>query len=308
MLTNFLTVLEQVVILFLLMALGFLFNKSGKLSRETCGKLSDIVGTRVAPCVIVKSFIRTYDPAQLRYLLYALGLSLLIHTVMAILSKVVLRHSDRKKRSVMVFASVFSNAGFIALPLAEALLGADGVFYSAAYIVIFNIFMWSFGILEMSGDRSMVTPKKLLVSPGIIGVVIGMLLFITSFRPPYAAMAVLEHVSALNVPLPMFIVGYYLAEADILHAFRNRELYFPMILRLLLFPALALGLLMLLRIDSTLSLTLLISVSAPVGATCSMFSEKFGGDTELSVKLVAVSTLLSILTMPVLVALAQSLL
>ena len=80
------------------MGLGFLFNKSGKLSRETCGKLSDIVVTVVAPCVIVKSFIRTYDPDKLRSLLYALALSLLIHAVMAILSKAVLRHGDRKKR------------------------------------------------------------------------------------------------------------------------------------------------------------------------------------------------------------------
>ncbi len=305
MIENFISVFEQVLILFVLMAFGFIFNKTKKLNRETCKAISDIVVTFVAPCVIIKSFIRNYETHMLKMLCIALALSVVLHILMIIVSKLLLKADDEKKRRVLTFASVFSNAGFIALPLQEQLLGGDGVFYGAAYIVIFNIAMWSFGVAEMSGDRSAVTLKKLLISPGIIGVVVGVILFVFSIKPPMVVYSVIDYVAALNVPLPMFIVGYYLADADLLRAFKDRSLYFCMILRLLLYPILTIILLKLLHIDNTLLTALAISVSAPVGATASMFSEKFGGDTEFSVKLVAISTLLSIITMPIMVAIAR---
>ena len=305
MIENFISVFEQVLILFILMALGFIFNKTKKLNKETCKSISDIVVTFVAPCVIIKSFIREYEPEMMKMLCVALALSVGVHILMIIVSKVVLRASEEKKRRVLTFAAVFSNAGFIALPLQEQLLGGDGVFYGAAYIVIFNIALWSFGVAEMSGNRSAVTLKKLLVSPGIIGVVVGVILFAFSIKPPVVIYSVIDYVAALNVPLPMFIVGYYLAEADLRRALKERSLYFCILLRLILYPIFTMILLWMLNIDNTLLTALAISISAPVGATVSMFSEKFGGDTDLSVKLVAISTLLSIITMPIIVAVAK---
>jgi len=305
MLENFIRVFEQVLILFLLMGFGFLFNKTKKLSKQTCKYISDIVVMFVAPCVIVKSFIRKFDQNMLKILVVSLFLSFILHIGMIIISKLVLHSFDEKKRRVMTFGAVFSNAGFVALPLCEAILGGDGVFYCAAYLVVFNIMMWSFGVVEMSGDRAMISPAKLLFSPGIIGIVIGIILFLFSIRPPMVIRTVIDYMSALNVPLPMFIVGYYLAEVDVLNALKDIKIYLCMGLRLVAFPLITILLLNLLNTDSTLGITLAIAVSAPVGATTSMFSEKFDADTALSVKLVAVSTILSILTMPVIIAFAQ---
>lgn len=306
MLQNFLTVFGQVLILFLLMAFGFVFNKTGKLKRETCKALSDIIVVFVAPCVIIKSFIRDYSPDMLINLLIAIGLSAALHIVMIVASKLIFRKAEDKKRRVLTFASVFSNAGFIALPLQEAILGADGVFYGAAYVAVFNIVLWSFGIVEMSGDKSLITPKKLLISPGIIGVVIGVILFVFSFKPPEVITSVIGHISALNLPIPMFVVGFYLAQTNIFKALKNSNLYLCLLLRLILYPLAALLVLRLLNVDSTLAISLILAVCAPVGATATMFSEKFSGDTELSVELVSISTLFSMLTMPLITAFSQT--
>ena len=184
MIDNLFTVFQQVLILFLLMGAGYIFNKAKVLDKNSCKKISDIVVTYVAPCVIIKSFIRDYDASMMKMLFLALAFSALLHVFMIASSKLVIKMPDDKKRRVAVYATVFSNAGFVALPLQEAILGGDGVFYGAAYIVIFNIAMWSFGVVEMSGDKTMVTPKKLLVSPGIIGVVVGVIIFAFSIKPP----------------------------------------------------------------------------------------------------------------------------
>ena len=306
MIRNFLTVFGQVAILFLLMMFGYIFNKTGKLNRETCKALSDIVVVFVAPCVIIKSFIRDYDPGMLKNLLIAVALSAAFHLLMIIISKAVFKKSEEKKRRVLNFASVFSNAGFVALPLQEAILGNDGVFYGAAYLAVFNVFLWSFGIVEMSGDKSLITPKKLLVSPGIIGITAGVVLFLLSYKPPEVITSTIGYVSALNLPIPMFIVGYYLAQTDMAQALKNSKLYLCLFLRLIFYPLAALLILKLLNIESTLAVSLILGVCAPVGATAAMFSEKFDGDTNLSVELVAVSTLISLLTMPLVTAFCQT--
>lgn len=308
MLQNFLTVFEQVMVLFLLMALGFVFNKTGKLNQNTCKALSDIIVVFVAPCVIVKSFIMEYDPDMLMNLLIAIGISAALHIAMFVISKVVFCRSEEKKRRILTFASVFSNAGFIAIPLQKVILGDVGVFYGAAYLAVFNIFLWSFGIVEMSGDKSLITPKKLLVSPGIIGIVIGVVLFMLSYEPPTVITSVIGHISALNLPIPMFIVGYYIAQTNIFKALKNYRMYLCLLLRLILYPLAALLVFKLLDIDSTLAVSLILAVCAPVGATATMFSEKFDGDTKLSVELVSISTLFSMLTMPLITALSQTVL
>ncbi|MCR4718015.1 MAG: AEC family transporter [Firmicutes bacterium] len=306
MIQNFMTVFGQVMVLFLLMGLGVILNKTGRLNREICKALSDIVVVFVAPCVIIKSFIRDYNLNMLKNLLIAILLSCVLHILMIVISKMAFREDEGKKRRVLTFASVFSNAGFISIPLQEAILGTDGVFYGAAYLAIFNIFLWSFGIVEMSGDKSLITPKKLLVSPGIIGILIGVILFAFSIKPPMVITSVIGHISALNLPIPMFIVGYYIAETDIFRAIKNSKLYLCLFLRLILYPIAALLLFKLLNIDNMLAVSLILSVCAPVGATATMFSEKFDGDTALSVELVSISTLFSLITMPIITAFCQT--
>lgn len=304
-LSNFLTVGEQVLVLFLLIAVGFLCNKGNLLSKEGNKRISDLVVIVVAPCVIIKSFLREFNSQMLTMLLMALLIAAVAHAVMYLLTSLLVREKSEQRRRVLQFGSIFSNAGFIALPLQEALLGPDGVFFGAAYLVMFNIFAWSLGVCMMTGDRSKITVKKILFSPGIIGVVIGMIVFVSSIQLPDVITTTLTHISNLNTPLPMIVVGYYLAETNLLQALKDKGNYLCMAIRLLVFPLLALGIMYLCGVRDAMLVSMVVAMSAPVAAMTTMFCEKFGADTILSVQLVSLSTLFSMVTMPVIVALSQ---
>ena len=304
-LLNFLKVGEQVLVLFLLIAVGFLCNKGKLLTKEANKRISDLVVIVVVPCVIIKSFLREFNPQMLTQLLLALFVAALSHIAMIFLCRLFIRDKDEQRRRVLQFGAMFSNAGFMAIPLQEALLGANGVFFGAAYLVMFYIFSWSWGVFLMTGDRSKITVKKVLVTPGVIGVVLGMILFVSSVKLPNVITTTLTHISNLNTPLPMIVVGYYLAESNLLEALKDKGNYICTGLRLILFPLLTLGILYLCGIRGDILMSMVIAISAPVAAMTTMFSEKFGANTILSVQLVSLSTVLSLITMPVIVALAQ---
>lgn len=304
---KFIVVASQVAVLFLLMLVGVICNKAKLLTKEANKRISDLVVIIVAPCVIIKSFIREFDPKMLKLLGIALLIAFLSHAVMILLSYLLIKDKDASRRKVMVFGSVFSNAGFVALPLQEALLGADGVFFGAAYLVVFNILLWSWGVSHMSGDKGKMTFSKILFSPGIIGIVVGMIIFIFSLKIPEVINTTLTHIAALNTPLPMIVVGYYLAQTDFKKAIKDYKSYICMFLRLILFPLLALFIFYICGVDKNMLVAMIIAISSPVGATATMFSEKFSKDTVLSVQLVSVTTLLSMITMPFIVGLAQTL-
>lgn len=304
--SNFLTVGSQVLILFLLMLIGFACNKTKILNEEANKRISDLVVILVTPCVIIQSFQREFDERLLFQICVALLISLIVHLAMILAVHIIFKSQPDKSRRVLKFASVFSNAGFIALPLQSALLGADGVLMGAAYLVVFNIMLWSYGITLMSGDKTMITPKKLLFSPGIIGVVIGMIVFIFSIKIPQVISSTIGYMAALNVPLPMIVVGYYLAKTNVLEVFRDIQSIKCIFVRLIVFPVVTLALLYMCGVRGTMLCSMVIAMSAPVGATTTMFSEKFDADTQLSVKLISLSTLLSIITMPIIVGVTQT--
>ena len=214
---------------------------------------------------------------------------------------------EEARERVLRFGVVFSNAGYMAIPLQKALLGEDGVFYGAAYVAVFNLVLWSYGVMAMSGDRKALSARRLLLNPGVIGLAAGLLLFFTGIRLPAFLEAPVGHLAALNTPLPMLIVGFYLADADLKSTVRDKRLIASMGLRLLAVPLLTLGLLYLCGMRGALLTACVIAASAPAAAATTMFATRYGQDARLSVNLVALSTLCSMLTMPLVVGAAKAL-
>ena len=193
----------------------------------------------------------------------------------------------------------------MSLPLQQSIVGDIGVFYGSAYIAIFNLFVWSYGITHMSGDKKYMTPKKLIINPGIIGLTIGLIIFLFSIPTPKILNETVFYIASLNTPLPMIIIGYHLANSNILNGLKNIKCLFAILLRLFVFPILALAIMYICKIRGDMLVSSLISCSAPVAAITTMFSAKFGRDTSLSVNLVSLSTILSLISMPLLITFAQ---
>lgn len=303
----FLTVSEQVVVLFILIAVGFVCGKIGFMSESTAKNITDIVLYFVTPCVIINAYQVDFDPE----ILINLGITALcaigVHIVSIIIVTLVFRGKDENKNAVLRFGTVFSNCGFMSLPLQQAIIGQEGVLYGAAFVGIFNIFLWTYGVICMSGDKKGISPKSLLLNPGILGVVIALVFFLISFRLPNVIAKPVEYLASLNTPLPMFIIGFYLSNSKISAGLKDKNAWLSALVRLLIIPVICISIIYFIGIRDNILITVAIAVSAPIAATTTMFATKFNRDIELSVNLVSLTTILSIVTMSCIVAITQML-
>lgn len=300
----FINVTVQVVILFILILVGVVLAKAKILNEAACKGMTDVVLNIATPCVIIKSFIREFDKASLKTLLLSFIIAIVSHLFFIIISHLLIKDNDKAREKVLRFGIVFANCGYMSLPLQQALLGDEGVFIASAYVAIFNVFMWSYGLALMGGKEN-INAKKVVLNPGIIAVSIGMVIFLLSIPVPSIISEPIGYFAGLNTPLPMIIIGYYLTKSDIFKTFKNLKCIWAMVLRLIILPLAAVVILRLCNVTGTMLISSAISICSPMAAATTMFSARFGADTEASANLVSVSTLVSIITMPLIVTLAQ---
>lgn len=305
MFASFAHVGTQVLVLFILIAVGVLLSRLGLITDAGARTMTDVVLYAVTPCVIVNAFQREYRPALLHGLLITLLAAFLTLLFSVLLAELLYRKRDLSRGVVLKFALVFSNCGFMALPLQQAVLGDDGVFYGAAYVAVFNIFMWTYGLIAMSRKTNLRDALKAVVNPGVIGTLVGVILFVFSVRLPDVLLSPVSMLAALNTPVPMLVIGYHLTHANLQRVLSDKDAYVAMALRLLILPLGVMGILLALRVDATVTTAVVIAVCAPVAAFTTMMSAKYGRDTELSAGIVSASALFSLVTMPLVVGLTQ---
>ena len=306
MLQSFSTVCQQIVILFIMIMVGYVCSRRGLLSPLTIKELSKFIIYVVTPCIVVESFHRPFDSSMLHKIGITCAAAVGSHVLNIILSRVLIRDKEQNRRVVYQFATIFSNCGFMGLPLQYAILGSDGVFYGAIFIAIFNVFTWTYGFTIMGNKGQKIEAKKLLFNPGIIGVTAGFIVFVTSFQIPHVLLVPIKSFAALNTPLPMVIVGYYLSQITSLKVLKDKNLVITTAVKLLVSPILALLILYLTGIRGLLLTSIIISAAAPSAANTVMFSVLFNRDTKLAVTLVSLSTLLSLFTMPLVISMAMA--
>lgn len=299
------TVFSQVMILMIMIAAGFIAAKAGIMTAEGARCCTDIALIIATPCVIIKSLIREYSREIMKSLAFAFLVTLLVQVLMILLSYIILHSKDKARERVLRFGTIFANCGFMSLPLQQVILGADGTLYGSAYVIMFNLVIWSYGVFLISGDKKYISPKKLFINPGIIGLGIGLVIFIFSIPVPKIIYSAIDYMSALYTPLPMLIIGYHLAQNNLLTAFKDAQCLLSVLLRMIVYPIAVLGFLYIIGVRGTLLVSVIISVSAPVAAITTMFSAKYGADTPLSVDMVSLSTVAAAVTMPLVITLAQ---
>lgn len=298
------TVGQQVLILFVLIFVGYLLGKRGIINETGAKVLSDVALLLATPCVIALSFEREFSWSVLRELGLALLVGIVIHLIAVGIAQLLYRRDTPRDR-VLRLAAVLSNAGFMGLPLQQAVLGEQGVFYGATYVTALNLTLWSYGLLTMDRSKQRFSPRKMLLSPGVIGLLIGVVILVLPTSLPALIRTPISHLAALNTPIPMLFTGYYLSRVDLGAALRNKTYYAACAVRLLLVPLVTVGVLYLFGVRGTLLSSMTISAGAPIAAAVSMFAGKYGQDAETAANLVALSTVFSVLTMPVMVTLVQ---
>jgi malate permease and related proteins len=300
-LDNAAIVAGQVLILFLLMGVGYLIRKIRMLDDSSLRQVNNLLLVIITPCIIVFSFQKSFDPSLLSGILISLISAVATHVLGAAIAWLVFRKTPPAQSKVLQFAVIFSNCSFMCIPLLYALLGNNGVMYGSIYIAIFNIGTWTYGVVLMTGNRKDMNIRLALLNPGTVSLVIALPLYLLQLKLPEILLTVLGYLAAMNTPLAMIIIGAQLAMIPFLSMFRHKTVFAAASLRLLLVPVLMMLALSLFHLERTVLLACLIPAMAPVAASTTLFSTRYDQDAALATKTVALSTLLSIVTMPLLI-------
>ena len=295
--------LSQTVVMAIYMAVGYVLNATGLVSKEGNKGLSNLLLYVILPCVIVNSFLREATADTTRALLIAFALGALLVVAAMIVSRLLFRHP------VDIFSASFSNAGFMGIPLIAAVLGSEYVIYAAGMVALLNILQWTYGqsIMDPSG-KGKGGARALIRNPLIISLLLGILLYFLPVSLPAQIKTCVQAFANCNAPVAMCIIGFFLRELPIKRIFNQREAYLVSAARLLLIPLISILLIFWMPwISQEVKIALIILASAPVGSNVAIYAQRLGQDHARAVTEVCLSTVFSLITMP-LVLLLMSLL
>lgn len=308
----------SVFTLFLFMVPGFILRKLKLIDGGFSKNLSLLVLYVTQISLLIHSYIIEFKAEVLSGIAQVFVVSFFINVLLYLISRSLFKNAPEKSRKVLQFGLIFSNAGYMGIPVINDVLGPEFAIYATIYIIWFNIFAFSLGRLIYTGDKKYMSIKEAIINPAVIPIIIGFIIFITGggtwvqkvitentvtgtfVKIIYDVLTTLKNMVA---PATMLVVGARLADIDFKGIFKDKYLYSFVLLRLLILPALIFVLLKALNllnlIDTTSMSVLLILASTPAATLTSMFAELYDGDSPYAGKLVAVTTVLSVVTMPI---------
>ena len=303
--------LKNVIVFVALAIPGYLLIKTKLLKKEQSGALSMLLMYVGMPFLIFSSTINniTINTELLATIGIVLGIGVVYTFAMFFVSKPLTKmEREEKTQGMMRFSSVFSNNGFLGIPLAMAVFGAGSMALMVVIIlnIVTNVLMYTLGIYLISGDRKAISLKKAFLNPVLIAFVIGIianLLNVKGYVPEVATYS--THFSNLVTPISMTILGMKMGGVKFLELFKSWKTYYVSALKLVVFPMIIVAIVFVLNqvtaiITPDMVLGVLIAFAMPTAGLASTFSDNFGGDTENAVAFTLGTTVLSIVTIPLL--------
>ena len=321
-------VLQQACIMLILIGFGAGCFRMKLLAKDVVSQLSALVLKVVNPIVILMSFQRKCDSHLIADLGWTFLLAVISYGIAFVGAYLCIPQKDGRETVIERFSTIYSNCGFMGIPLVQAMFGYEGVFYLTAFIATFNAFVWSHGVMMMSGQRSFRSLLKVLRSPAIIAIVIGLVMFFTGLTLPEAGSSAASSAShlvrilhsigaliseafnmvgSLNTPLAMFVAGATIIQTDLPAVLKKPRVFYVCFLRLLLFPIATLLVFLLFPVDTIVEMTVLAAASAPCAAICTMMSLTYKRNAAYASEIFGVSTLLSVATMPLMMVIYEAL-
>ena len=297
-----LILLQQVVIMYILMFIGYMAYKRKLLSDQGTKDIGKILLNIAIPIVVISNFCVQKSAEKTAELFSSFIISIICMGLSIAVGYLALHRKDR----IGEFATAFSNAGFIGIPLVQATFGEHSVFYISVMIVLINLLQWSYGVYTITDDKKYINLKVVARNPIVISVMIGLLIYFSGISMPAIVTKLFSIVSGLNTPLAMLVSGVYLAQSDLLEMIKKKSIYFVCLMRLIVVPLVIMAVFRLLPFgNTTIKMAILLAASCPVGSNVAIFAQQFNKDYKKGVEYVCVSTLLSILTLPLIIFLAS---
>ncbi len=295
----------RILLLFIMILPGFILRKKDMLNGEVSKGLSNLVLYAAQPAMITASFLREFDSSILYNMLGVFVFALLTNGFNCVAVLFMFKKAPERKARVLRFAAAFSNSLFMGLPIVIGVFGPTAAIYASMYSFWFNVFAWSMGCMLYTNDKRYISPKKMFLNPASIAAVIGLALFLSGVEKyiPEVITESLDMLSGLVAPLSMIVVGIRLAEVEVKTAFKDKYLYMFSALRLFGGPIVAFLLLKIAELlfgysNQMVSFMLIVLTATPTATMTTMFAEKFDGDAVYASKCVAINTIFSLVTMP----------
>ena len=295
-------ILTSLVMIFLLIIPGIIFRKKDIISAAQSDGISSLAVNITWPCLVVDAMQMDFSAAVLKDSGYMMAAAMVVFAMTAVVTLVLskLLRLDNSKRYITAFMLLFGNTGFIGIPVIRALYGTEAVFFAAILEMVNDVVIFTIGmmLIQMSAGAKLRFEPKLF--PGLIGVIVGLLLFLLDIRLPEVIGGAVEMVGDATTPLTMFLIGYQLGGLKAKEILKDASIYVISFTKLLIVPVLALIVLRVAVGDfSLLEKVLIMSFAMPAGSVSVIFSQQYRGETAFATKTVLLSTLFSIVTIPV---------
>ena len=281
-------------------AIGLLCAKLGLVDDATNKRLSALLMLVVNPIVIFLSYQRPFDERLLNNLLLSIFLGLVSFTITVVVSHIVYRNRGDKDKAVERFAAIYPNAGFLGIPLIYGIFGSEGVLYLTGYLTVFFGFMWTHGMIVMSGKRDPTAIKKAVLSPALIAIFAGFAMFMLRIQIPEIIRTPLEIVGNMNTPMAMLVAGASIYGTNIGKMLKDKRIYGLCVMRLLILPILTILALMPFDIPHMVRATIVVAAACPVAINLILFAHRHGRDYVFASQAFALATVLSMGTIPLL--------
>ena len=287
------------------MLLAVICFKIGLINQEGNRNLSNLLLMVINPCVILTVYQTDYEPRLVKGLLISFAAAVIAHILAIAIARVLIRAKDNRNYAIERFAAVYSNCGFIGIPLINSVLGSEGVFYLTAYMTVFNILAWTHGLTLRTKKVDPKCLKECILSHIVLATLAAMALFFVQIRIPDVLLDSMTYVADMNTPVAMMIAGFSLAQTDLKKTFTHVRLYWVSFVKLLAVPFAVLIFLGFFHLDYTVAYTTLIAAACPVSATTTMMCIRLNDNYTYASEIFSFTTVLSIVTIP-LVAFAAS--
>lgn len=291
------------ILLLCFILVGLITAKAKIIDEHTRSSLSDLILDVFLPCNIVSSFLGT-DASKLP----SLGIILLVSAgllgICFAASKFLYRRYGTEEKKVLLYATIVSNASFLGNPVIESIYGHGALIYSAVYLIPLRVALWTLGLAIFSGAKGSI--RKVVFHPCLVATYLGFVLMLTGFTPPYLVSRIIYSLGDCTTPISMMVVGSVLGLIEPGKIFTKLAFYYSSI-RLVVIPLFALVVMLVIHPDPVVTGVTVILSGTPAAVTTSILAGKYKSDNELASRIVFVSTLFSIATVPALIWLLQKL-
>ena len=290
---------QQVAVLFLLIGTGMVAVKTGVLKLENKQALSNLLVYIIVPAMVVNSYRMEFSTQILHNLLAAFGMSVLSVLLGTVITLLLTAHKTGSRMPIFRFACIFSNAAYMGFPLISALFGSEGLLYASAYVTVFNILLWNAGLwpCQRRFQRKRGCPQS-GAHPVLYAIVVGWASYLLQIPLPALITQPLELLAGVNTPLSMLITGMLIAAGDVRSIVTDKHIWKLASVRMLLIPAATLALFGVLGFHGTAAQVVTLLECCPAAAITSVFAVQFGHDEHFAAGSVVLTTLLSIVTLP----------